>query len=126
MRLSKTIFLFVVLIAFSLSLNKGLAQNKIGSSEAKNNVGKTLTVCGLVASSRYLERSKEQPTFLNIGKAYPNQDLTVVIFGKDRSKFGTPENDFKDKRVCVTGKIELYKNEPQIVVKEKEQIKIEK
>jgi hypothetical protein len=47
----------------------------------------------------------------------------VVIFGDDRAKFGTPEKDYREKSVCVTGKIENYNGKPEIVVTEPGQIK---
>ena len=34
----------------------------------------------------------------------------------------TPEEFYKGKEVCITGKIELYKDKPQIVVTSKSQI----
>jgi hypothetical protein len=40
--------------------------NKITASEAKNHIGERATVCGHVASIRYADRSKGQPTFLNL------------------------------------------------------------
>jgi len=42
--------------------------------------------------------------------------LTVVIWSDIREKLkGKPELDFKNKNVCISGKIELYKGSPQIV-----------
>jgi hypothetical protein len=48
-------------------------------------------VCGTVASTHYAPRSRGQPTFLNLGHAYPNEDFTAVIWGENRAQFGTPE-----------------------------------
>ena len=42
-----------------------------------------------VASAHYAERSKGQPTFINLDKPYPNAPFTVLIWGSDRGKFGT-------------------------------------
>jgi hypothetical protein len=41
---------------------------KIPSSEAAQHIGEKVTVCGYVASSRYLSSSRSRPTFLNLGK----------------------------------------------------------
>jgi len=38
--------------------------------------------CGTVADVHYAANSKGQPTFIDLGHAYPNQDLTVIIWGK--------------------------------------------
>src|SRR2546425_11283820 len=73
--------------------------------DAPSHVGKTATVCGVVASARYASNLRMQPTFLNLDEPYPNQIFTVVIFGDDRPKFGTPEKSLQGKRICVTGVI---------------------
>jgi len=64
-------------------------------------------------------------TFLNLDKPYPNQIFTVVIWGSDRSKFGTPEVDYKGKRICVTGKITEFRNVPQIIADRPQQIQVD-
>lgn len=97
----------------------------IKAEEAAQHIGDSITVCAKVFTARYLERSKGQPTLLNMGAAYPNQPLTVVIFGEDRAKFGTaPEQAYNDKEICVTGVLQLFNEKPQIVVRNKEQITI--
>lgn len=86
--------------------------------EAAAHIGDVANVCGYVASTRYLPRGR-RPTFLNMGRPYPDQDFTVVILGVDRTKFGeAPERAFRDKDICVTGRIEVYRGKPQIVVRE--------
>lgn len=106
----------------------GLAASSAGAAElgpgdAARHVGETATVCGVVASAKYLERSKTKPTLLNLGEPYPDEIFTVVIFGRDRSKFGTPETALKGRRVCATGKIEEYRGVPEIVLADPQQLK---
>lgn len=96
--------LFLVLTAL-LSGGPLTAQKKLSPGEAKDHIGETATVCGTVASTRYSTSTRGQPTFLNFDKPYPNQIFTVLIWGNNRSKFGTPEADYKGKEICVTGKI---------------------
>ncbi len=98
----------------------------ISAAEAKNHVGEKATVCGTVVSARYAERSRGQPTFLNLDKPYPNQIFTIVIWGADREKFGNPETNYRDKQVCVTGKITSYRGTPEITANEPSQIEIRK
>jgi len=76
-------------------------------------------------SSAYAASTKRQPTFLNLDKPYPNQVFTVVIWGNNRSKFGRPEVDYKEKRVCVTGRIAEYRGVPEIAADEPRQIAVE-
>jgi micrococcal nuclease len=67
----------------------------------------------------------EQPTSLHLGKPYPNQVFTVLIWGSDRSKFEKPlETLYSGKEICVTGMIKSYQGRPEIIVKEPGQIKI--
>lgn len=101
------------------------AQKKLSPAEVKDHIGETATVCGTVASARYAASTRGQPTFLNLDKPYPNQVFTVLIWGSNRSKFGTPESDYKGKRVCVTGKITEYRSVPEIVADDPGQIKVE-
>jgi hypothetical protein len=72
-----------------------LAQRKLSSAEAKDHVGETATVCGSVVSTHYAPGTKGQPTFLNLDKPYPIHIFTVLIWGEKRSKFGTPESEYK-------------------------------
>jgi DNA/RNA endonuclease YhcR with UshA esterase domain len=99
---------------------------KITAAEAKDHVGDKMTVCGKVASTRYAKSSKGEPTFLNLDEPYPKEIFTILIWGSDRGKFGTPESEYKGLRVCVTGKITAYRGMPEIVVNEREQIEIQK
>lgn len=98
---------------------------KINPSAAKKHVGERATVCGKVVSPRYSRRSRGQPTFLNLDKPYPNQIFTILIWGRDRAKFGIPEKRYRDKRVCVTGEITSYRGVPEIVVSDPAQLRSE-
>jgi micrococcal nuclease len=99
----------LVLFAFGVH-----AQN-LTAAQAKDNVGKTVTVCSKVMSTYY--STKSRTTYLNLGAAYPNEDLTVVIFADDLHKFSeTPGTLFANKNICVTGLVKLYKEKPEIVV----------
>ena len=95
----------------------------ISAARAKANVGSTQTVCGLAASATYARSSSGRPTFINLGKPYPDHSLTIVIWGHNREKFSTPpERAYVNQQVCVTGLIESYRDSPQIVVATPSQI----
>ena len=103
------------------------SQEVISADKASAYIGKTVTVRGVVASTRYAPSSKGRPTFLNLEKPYPNQMFTVVIWGSDREKFPVPpERAFDGKSIRVTGTIQEYRGVPEIIVKEPSQIVIEK
>lgn len=96
--------------------------SKITAHEAKDHVGEIQTVCGKVASTHFAPGSKGQPTFLNLDGPYPKEVFTVLIWGSDRPKFGTPETKYQDANVCVTGKITSYRGKPEIIATEPSQI----
>ena len=99
-----------------------LAAN-LTADQASSHVGENATVCGTVASANYAANAKGQPTFLNLDKAYPHQIFTVVIWGSDRSKFGTPDKALSGKQICATGVIELFRGLPEVIVHEPSQLK---
>lgn len=95
----------------------------IAPDEADDYVGEEAVVCGLMASGTYSPTSNGQPTFLNLGQAYPNQVFTAVIWGENRPKFDqAPESAYADQCICVSGKVDTFGGLPQIEVKEPEQI----
>jgi DNA/RNA endonuclease YhcR with UshA esterase domain len=108
------------LVFFNSALN---AQSKLTAQEAKTHIGETATVCGTVASARYAATTKGQPTFLNLDKPYPNQIFTIVIWGSNRQKFGSPESTYNAKHICVTGEIKEYRGSPEMVADSPKQIK---
>ena len=105
--------MLIPLLAYALFVQPA----HLTATEAKAHVGEQATVCGLVKSARWASSSNRKPTFLNLDEAYPKQVFTVVIFEENRGKFTPPPEDrFKDKRVCVSGKIEDFRGTPEIVV----------
>ena len=116
---------FVVLLSFSVHAQPQQPK-KLRVGEAKDHVGELATVCGRVVSTRYAATTRGKPTFLNLDKPYPNQTFTVLIWGESRDKFGTPEEKYRDKQVCVTGKITAYRGAPEIVVSDPQNLEIEK
>ncbi|MGH9746036.1 MAG: hypothetical protein ACRD59_08005 [Candidatus Acidiferrales bacterium] len=103
-----------------------IQSGSIPPGEAKNHVGEKSTVCGIVVDAHYVSSGKGQPTFLHFDEAYPNQTFTVVIWGRDRLKFGKPEIKFLEKDICITGKITSYLRIPEIVATEADQIQMRK
>jgi hypothetical protein len=90
--------------------------------DAVRHIGETATVCGVVASAKFEANARSKPTLLDVGKAYPQAIFTAVIYGDNRSKFGTPETSLRGKRVCVTGRISDYRGKPEIVLTDPSQL----
>jgi hypothetical protein len=98
----------------------------IPSADAKQHIGETNTVCGVIAGTRYLERTASKPTLLNFDRPYPDHTCSVMIPDSSRGKFPEPpETLFKNKIVCVTGAIIDYRGKPEIIVEDPSQIVIQ-
>lgn len=96
----------------------------IAWNEAINHVGERATVCGLVAGTHWASSSNGKPTFLNVGKDYPDSNrFTVVIWIQSRDNFPqAPEVYYLGKTICVTGLITEYEGIAQIEAKDPSQI----
>jgi DNA/RNA endonuclease YhcR with UshA esterase domain len=101
------------------------AQHHLTTTEARAHVGETATVCGEVVSTRYAASTKGHPTFLNLDKPYPGQIFTIVIWGEDRGRFGAPEETYRGKHACVTGRISEYRGVPEVIATEPGQLKVQ-
>lgn len=101
------------------------AQTIIKLDEVSKHIGDSVTVCGKVADMRYFENSKNKPTLLNIGAKHPNALLTVVIWENARALFTSKVDDLLNKEICITGRIILYKEKPEIIIDKPEQIVVQ-
>ena len=97
---------------------KELPPGSVSWSEAKYYIGERTTVCGPVVDATWASGSNGKPTFLNLGKPYPDPDrFTVVIWIQNRGNFPqAPEDYYLDKTICVTGLITEYDGIPEIEV----------
>jgi DNA/RNA endonuclease YhcR with UshA esterase domain len=95
------------------------AQKKITPDEAKDNIGKKVKVIGMVEQVYHSDKVVK----LNIGGVFPNNPFTAIIFAVDTAAF-TNLDAYQGKEVEVTGTIEEYKDKPEIVMKEADQLKL--
>lgn len=115
------IFTLLLIICFS---QISFAQT-VSLDSLTNYVGKTVSVCSKVQSA-YVGKGEKKTTYLSFGAAYPNATFTGVIFEANLSKFKyTPSVYLKDKNICITGVVSIYKEKPQIIILSEEQIKVE-
>jgi hypothetical protein len=96
----------------------------LSAKEAKDHIGEHATVCGRVATARYASSTRGSPTFLDLEAAYPKNPFTIVIWGENRAKFGTPEEKYRDKDICATGTITSFRGSPEMVLTDPGQISI--
>jgi len=99
-----------------------LEKGRINSVQAKYNIGTKSTVCGTVVSTKYSEKSGA--TFLNLDKKFPNQIFSATIWKDNRANFSyMPEVELKNRKVCITGKIENNKGTPTMNISNEKSIK---
>jgi hypothetical protein len=81
-------------------------------------VGQVVTVRGPVLDATFASESRGQPTFLNIGRGYPDPTrFTVVIWIPNRSNFpAPPEELYSGQTVCVTGQVTLYNGSAEMEI----------
>ena len=92
--------------------------------EASKHIGEMVKICTKIYGAKYNETSKA-PTLLNAGANYPDNPLTLVIWSDKRANFKNPPDVFyKGKEVCVTGKLELYRGKPEMIITKEEQIEL--
>lgn len=94
----------------------------VAPAGAADRVGEVARVCGTVESASWAREIGGRPTFLNLGRPYPDQPFTVVIWGEDRARFGAPERRYAGRRICVAGRIRLHEGTPRIVARRPAQI----
>lgn len=90
------------------------------TAAAKGNGG----ICGTVADVHFDGNAGGQPTFVDMGRPYPDQTLTILIWGRDRNRFNPPPESWQGDRICVRGVVRSYHDRPEIVAYGPGQIKL--
>ena len=116
--MQKLLFIVVILIVGSAN-----AQKHISLDAVKMHIGDSVHVCAKVYGGRFVETGSGAPTYINLGAAYPEDLLTIVILGADRTKFNDrPEQSWKGRQICVSGVITEFRGKPQMIVTKTEQV----
>ena len=108
------------------TLSPGTSADTIQWNEAAQYVDQTKTVCGPVMRTTFAKSTNGQPTFIDLGRAYPDPArFSILIWGNQRAQFpGPPETDYAGKTLCVTGKIVRYQGSLELEAKSASQIQI--
>ncbi len=86
---------------------------EIEACQALSFIGKETWVKGRVVSTK----KTSKVIFLNLEKPYPDQCFTVVIFSSAWKNFDfSPERYYLGKKIRVRGIVKLYKDKPEIVL----------
>lgn len=111
--LLSSFFLFFCISSF--------AQSHVPPDSAQYYEGSLATICGKVLG---VYTAKAGMIKLEFGKPYPDESFVAIIFADDTSKFESSDY-YKDKYLCVTGRIKLFKGRPEIILKDPNQLREE-
>lgn len=92
---------------------------KIGTIAATNYYDQTVIVTGKVVQVTI----RPTVTFLNLDKSFPNSPFAVVIF-HGKSQFYGNANALKGKSIEIKGKIKNFKDKPEIVLDNTNQLTV--
>jgi hypothetical protein len=90
----------------------------IAWDQAAAHVGQVVTVQGPVMGGTFASESRGQPTFLDIGRAYPDPTrFSVVIWIPNRANFSAPPEElYSGQTICVTGQVTLYNGSAEMEI----------
>jgi DNA/RNA endonuclease YhcR with UshA esterase domain len=91
----------------------------IGTGQAAANIGKQVTVTGVVAQVSF----RPSLVFLNFDKAFPSNLFTAIIRNKITNEFESL-SALKGKSVSVEGKVIDYNGKPEMELTRKSQLKV--
>jgi DNA/RNA endonuclease YhcR with UshA esterase domain len=118
----------VILLFLGSLIQEPEATPVIKPSEAANHVNKTVIVEMEVESSSFLK--DKELCFLNSLKDHRSEDNFSVVLKKEAlkvfkdNKIEDPAKHYLKKKIQVEGKVELFKDKPQIVLEKFEQLKV--
>ena len=100
-----------------------LPNGMFNTVQAKYHIGKTVTVCGTVVSSR--KTAKAKAIYLNFDRLHPHQDFYATIWEYNGPNFSyDPETYLVNKRVCVTGKVTIFDDIPRISINNEHEVRL--
>ena len=91
----------------------------IGTAQAAANIGKQVTVTGVVAQVSF----RPSLVFLNFDKPFPSNLFTVIIRNKSTNEFESL-SALKGKSVSVEGKVIDYNGKAEMELTRKTQLKV--
>jgi hypothetical protein len=108
---------------FHWRYNYGYMIQTVSVFDAKYNLGEVAMVYGRVYASWYNQETDDYLLFF--GGNFPNQEFTAVVPGHVARRFNhRPERFFLGEHVTVTGLITTFDGIPEIVVKDRSQLRL--
>ena len=115
--------LVVIAAAFLFSQN-AFSQKTVPLDSVAKYEGKLITVCSKVTGT-HVSNGDMKNVSLNFGKPFPDNSFSVFIKEEDLKNFKyNPSESLKEKTVCVTGTVKIYKGKPEIVITKEDQLTV--
>jgi hypothetical protein len=117
----------VILATPSVLYGQRNMKTELTTSEAKEHVGESATVCGKVVGakiSRYSAGSYGKPITFFLDEPEAFRTFSFGTLTNDPTKFEQVKETYQGKRVCVTGKIMMLGNAPYINAMQPSQIEM--
>ena len=92
---------------------------RISAAEAEKHDQETVIVTGKVAQVSI----RPKLVYINLDKKFPESPMTVVIFARATNDFGNLKS-LEGKHVEIKGRVEEYKDKPQIILNSTNQLKV--
>jgi endonuclease G len=100
-----------------------LPKGMFNSVQAKYHIGKSVTVCGTVVSTRKTVKAKA--IYLNFDAMSPDEEFYATIWQNNGVNFSyDPEVHFLNKKVCVTGKVTMFDEIPRISINNETEVQM--
>ena len=92
---------------------------RIAAADAQKHLEETVIVTGKVAQVTI----REKLVYVNLDKPFPDSPFTAVVFARATNQFGDLKQ-LNGKQVEINGKITEYRNRPQIILDNTNQLKV--
>jgi len=105
------------------------APKQVAPTDAKNHVGENATVCGKVVDTRHFKYGvlgHGKPVAFDLDQPEPSPVFYFIAFGTGTEGEKEVTEAYKDKNVCVTGKITVLQagTAPDILAPDRSQITV--
>lgn len=108
----------LTLMNFNAKVN---VQVLIKIEDINKHIGDSVKICNKIYGGKYYNSMQGSPTYIYVGNDYPNNPLAIMITKNDMENFeDSPEMIYAYKDVCITGKLQLEKGKPILIVSKPE------
>ena len=88
------------------NINAAANVSSVDLNNLNAHIGEVVHVCSKVYSTKYLTTARNAPKFIDLGAAYPNSPLTLMMWLDVRNSFSYAADTYLDgKNICVTGRL---------------------